>query len=578
MGVLDAVGELGHLVVDLTSFGHEVADFIDRVDDCCVVSAAELTSDGRVRQVGGLSKHIHGDLAGGDQRATPARPDDLLDGKAEHVRGFVEDHRGSDLPWLLRAQEITKDALTQIDGQRLAGEVRERGDSDERTFEFTDVVRDAFGDEHQHVVWNVTLGDLGLLLKDGETCFDVGRLNVGDQAHLESTSQPIFERRDAVRRPIRGENDLTVRLMQGVEGVEELLLESFLAFDELNVIDEEHVDLSVSALELDGGVLANRIDELVQEGLGRDISNGEVWVVRVHVACDGAEKVCLAEPSVSVDEEWVVRLCRGFGHRQCSGMSEPVARSGHEVVERVPVCSIVLTSHGIVVLKLLGGREIRQVHVDSRRLGREVEHGRVDAEEGLFIDPDLQLHFERAVVRFGDRISDDAEISRLDAVLDYSRWNGNPDLAARQVDGFELAKGGVPHDVGDLCPNEVGTGFPQLICIRHVVYSTCFHRSFHRCGQPRTTHPRASLNRAPTGVDNSEKRWNCARLEECGRDPRASWRAGRIARHGWNVLPRGRSIGWFSFSDGRACVPSRQPWCVAPSVCIGPRPDDSEKR
>ena len=40
---------------------------------------------------------------------------------------------------------------------------------------------------------------------------------------------------------VGGEHDLAARLVQGVERVEELLLEALLALDELDVVDEQHV-------------------------------------------------------------------------------------------------------------------------------------------------------------------------------------------------------------------------------------------------------------------------------------------------------------------------------------------------
>ena len=59
--------------------------------------------------------------------------------------------------------------------------------------------------------------------------------------------EPLLEGRDGVGRPIRGQHDLTVGLYRVVEGVEQLLLEPVLALDELDVVDQEHVDLAVAA-------------------------------------------------------------------------------------------------------------------------------------------------------------------------------------------------------------------------------------------------------------------------------------------------------------------------------------------
>ena len=55
----------------------------------------------------------------------------------------------------------------------------------------------------------------------------------------------------------RGDDDLLVGVVQGVEGVEELLLRLLLALQELDVVDQQHVDVAVAALEAAGLVVAD---------------------------------------------------------------------------------------------------------------------------------------------------------------------------------------------------------------------------------------------------------------------------------------------------------------------------------
>ena len=74
-------------------------------------------------------------------------------------------------------------------------------------------------------------------------------LHVGDQAPLEPAAQPVLEGLEALGRAVGGEHDLLVGVVQGVEGVEELLLRLGLALEELDVVDEQHVDLAVAPLE-----------------------------------------------------------------------------------------------------------------------------------------------------------------------------------------------------------------------------------------------------------------------------------------------------------------------------------------
>jgi len=74
-------------------------------------------------------------------------------------------------------------------------------------------------------------------LEDRDPRLEVGRLDVGDEPPFEPRAQARLERRKLARLPIRRDDDLLAGLVQAVEGVEKLLLELVLAFDELNIVD-----------------------------------------------------------------------------------------------------------------------------------------------------------------------------------------------------------------------------------------------------------------------------------------------------------------------------------------------------
>jgi hypothetical protein len=174
-----------------------------------------------------------------------------------------------------------------------------------------------------------------------------GRLDVGDEAPLEAGAEPVLERGDRLRRAVRADDDLLVGAVQLVEVVEELLLEPLLALHELDVVDEQHVDLAVLALELTRGVRADGVDEVVEVRLGRDVADGVGRVVLPDVVGDGVEQVRLAQARHAVDEQRVVGPRRGLGHREGSGVGEAVGAPGHEAVEgvagverRSPPCAV----------------------------------------------------------------------------------------------------------------------------------------------------------------------------------------------------------------------------------------------
>ena len=107
-------------------------------------------------------------------------------------------------------------------------------------------------------------------------------------------------------RPIRRQHDLAVGPIQIIEGVEQLLLEPVLALDELDVVDQQDVDLAVAPLEVVAGRVPDRIDELVQEGLGRDVQHLALGLDLIDEVLDGPQDVGLAQPGRAVDEQWVV--------------------------------------------------------------------------------------------------------------------------------------------------------------------------------------------------------------------------------------------------------------------------------
>ena len=85
--------------------------------------------------------------------------------------------------------------------------------------------------------------------------------------------------------------------MQRVERMEELFLEPLLTGNELDVIDEEHIDVAVTTSKRAGGVLANGVDIFVHKRLCRHIPHLMVPVVVLDVVANRVEQVGLTETS-----------------------------------------------------------------------------------------------------------------------------------------------------------------------------------------------------------------------------------------------------------------------------------------
>ena len=133
----------------------------------------------------------------------------------------------------------------------------------------------------------------------------------------------------------RGHDDLLLGVVQRVEGVEELLLRLLLALQELDVVDQQHVDVAVALPELDALVLADRVDEVVRQLLGGDVAHARRLEVAADVVAERVQQVGLAQPGVAVDGQRVVRLARVLRDGDGRGVGEAVRRADDEGLEGV---------------------------------------------------------------------------------------------------------------------------------------------------------------------------------------------------------------------------------------------------
>ena len=135
----------------------------------------------------------------------------------------------------------------------------------------------------------------GLLAQDRDPGLQLGRLDVGGQSPLEPGPHPVLEGLQPLRRPVRGDDDLLVGVVERVEGVEELLLGAFLALQELDVVDQQHVDVAVPALEGHLPVVTQRVDEVVGELLAGDVPHPHAREQPLRVVADAVQQVGLAQ-------------------------------------------------------------------------------------------------------------------------------------------------------------------------------------------------------------------------------------------------------------------------------------------
>ena len=139
-----------------------------------------------------------------------------------------------------------------------------------------------------------------------------------------------------MRRAVAADDDLLLRVVQRVEGVKELGLRAFLPGQELDVIHEQDVYAPIAFTEIQHPVVANGIDHLVHEPLGRDVGQFQRLEVIEHIVPDRVHQVRLAEPHPTVNEQRIVGARGGLGDGAAGGMRELVRAANDEGVEGVP--------------------------------------------------------------------------------------------------------------------------------------------------------------------------------------------------------------------------------------------------
>ena len=112
-----------------------------------------------------------------------------------------------------------------------------------------------------------------------------------------------------IGRPVGANDDLFVLPMQGIEGMEEFFLRRFLAGDELDVVDQQHIDAAVAVAKSLGGMRADGIDQVIGEFFRRDVQH--LLPLCLRVVADGVQQVSLAQSHPAVQKERIV-ACAGF--------------------------------------------------------------------------------------------------------------------------------------------------------------------------------------------------------------------------------------------------------------------------
>jgi hypothetical protein len=92
-----------------------------------------------------------------------------------------------------------------------------------------------------------------------------------------------------------------------------------LALEELDVVDEQHVEVPVAALELVRALRTQGGNELAGEGLGSRIADAKAWRAGGEVVGDRDQEMRLPKAGWAVEKERVVGLRRSLPRRSRTG-------------------------------------------------------------------------------------------------------------------------------------------------------------------------------------------------------------------------------------------------------------------
>ena len=175
--------------------------------------------------------------------------------------------------------------------------------------------------------------NLGLLVENRHLRLEIGRLDIGHQTPLKTRPQTLHQSGDILRRAIARDHDLLLRIVQFVEGVEELFLRAFLRTERLDIVDQQHIRGAVARAQLRHALVLDSADHLVREALAGGVDDPHA-PARHQRAPDGVHQMRLPHAHSAVNEQRIVAARRIHRHRLRRRMRKLIARADDERFKR----------------------------------------------------------------------------------------------------------------------------------------------------------------------------------------------------------------------------------------------------
>ena len=169
----------------------------------------------------------------------------------------------------------------------------------------------------------------------GTAGFKIRMVDFDDQPLHEPAGEPFFQGVQFLGRPVAGDDDLLVRLFQGFKGMEEFFLGGFLFPQELDIVDEQHIDVPVFVPEGFVGVVLDGADQFVGEGFTGGVEDFHLGEFLVDIVADGVHQVGFPQAGIAVEKQGIVAFGRRVGHPHGEVEGFLIGFAPDEIVEGV---------------------------------------------------------------------------------------------------------------------------------------------------------------------------------------------------------------------------------------------------
>jgi len=305
-------------VLQFAVFIQPLFDLADSMNDRGMVLAAEFFADFRKGRFGHGATEIHGDLAGKGINLQFFGGFKVRDGNiVERGHVFLD---VVDADHLLT---VVQNVLQGLSGHGLVDIASRQGgispQAGQGTFQLPDIGSQIGSQEEAHFVGKGNIEEFSFLAEDGHFGFNIGRLNIGNQAPTDAGAESLLQPGDLLGELIAGNDNLPMRFIKRVEGMEEFLLGSFFTAQELDIIQQKDVFVPVFIAEIGHFLVTQAVDQFIGEFFGRGVADVRRWIVLQNLVSDGIGQVGLSQSHTAVDEERIVILGGKVGHSQGGG-------------------------------------------------------------------------------------------------------------------------------------------------------------------------------------------------------------------------------------------------------------------